>query len=178
MTADGVPPVVPAPDAPFRPRRGRVMPLLMAGAVLVVCAVAAVLLGQGREWGPADQVALVGLGVAVAAFLLRYATIRAVPDVEGLTVRNLVATRRVPWGEVADVRFDDGAPWVTLDLTDDDELAVMAIQRADGETARGEARRLGSLVARHRAAGRPGTLRTRRGPVTAAAASPGAAAAP
>ncbi len=76
------------------------------------------------------------------------------PDAEGLTVRNLVVTRRVPWGEVADVRFDDGAPWVTIDLTDDDELAVMAIQRADGETARAEARRLGSLVARHRAGGR------------------------
>ncbi len=155
MTGDRVPPRAAAePDAPFRPRRGRVLPLVMAAVALGICLVSAVLLGQGREWGPADQLALVGFGTAIAAFLLRYASIRAVPDAEGLTVRNLVVTRRVPWGEVADVRFDDGAPWVTIDLSDDDELAVMAIQRADGETARSEARRLGSLVARHRASGR------------------------
>ncbi|WP_377642885.1 PH domain-containing protein [Oryzobacter terrae] len=151
MTTDRVAPH--APDAPFRPRRGRVMPLVMAVVALTVCVVSAVLLGRGREWGPADQVALVGFGAAIAAFLLRYATIRAVPDADGLTVRNLVVTRRVSWAEVADVRFDDGAPWVTLDLVDDDELAVMAIQRADGESGRAEARRLGSLVARQRAGG-------------------------
>ena len=142
-----------APDAPFRPRRGRAMPLVMAVVALVVCAGVAVGMGASGQWGPGDQVSLVALGVALAAFLWRYASIRAVPDADGLTVRNLVVTRRVTWAEVADVRFDPGAPWVTIDLTDDDELAVMAIQRADGETARTEARRLGSLVARHRSGG-------------------------
>jgi len=154
VSHDRVPPqAAGAPDPPFRPRRGRVMPLVMAAVALTVCVVSALLLGQSRDWGPVDQVALVGFGAAIAGFLGRYATIRAVPDADGLTVRNLVVTRRVAWAEVADVRFDPGAPWVTIDLTDDDELAVMAIQRADGETARTEARRLGSLVARHRAGG-------------------------
>jgi hypothetical protein len=119
----------------------------MATAAVVVCVVAAVLLGGAREWGPADQVALVAFGVGIAAFLLRYATIRAVPDEEGLTVRNLVLTRRVDWSDVVGVRFDEGAPWVTLDLADDDELPVMAVQRADGPQAREEARRLAGLVA-------------------------------
>ena len=139
-----------APDAPFRPRRGRAMPLVMASTAVVVCVVSAVLLAQAREWGPADQVALVAFGVAIAAFLLRYASIRAVPDAEGLSVRNLLLSRRVSWEDVVDVRFPDGAPWVTLDLADDDELAVMAIQRADGEAGRAEARRLAALVVSHR----------------------------
>jgi hypothetical protein len=47
------------------------------------------------------------------------------------------------------VRFPDGAPWVTLELDDADELAVMAIQRADGQVARDEAMRLARIVDRH-----------------------------
>jgi hypothetical protein len=136
------------PDAPFRPRRGRVLPLVMAAVAVVVCAVVA--LGMGAAgWRVGDQLALVGLGVALAAFLGRYASIRAVPDDVGLTVRNLMLTRRVSWDEVLEVRFPEGAPWVTLELDDTDEVAVMAIQRADGDLARAEARRLAGIVARH-----------------------------
>ncbi|MFQ6172623.1 PH domain-containing protein [Oryzobacter sp. R7] len=118
----------------------------MATAAVLVCVLAAVLLGGARQWGPADQVALVVFGAGIAAFLLRYATIRAVPDDDGLTVRNLLLTRRVRWEDVEGVRFDEGAPWVVLDLHDGDELAVMAVQRADGEVARGEAGRLAALL--------------------------------
>lgn len=122
------------------------MALAMATAAVLVCVLAAVLLGGARQWGPADQVALVVFGAGIAAFLLRYATIRAVPDDDGLTVRNLLLTRRVRWEDVEGVRFDEGAPWVVLDLHDGDELAVMAVQRADGEVARGEAGRLAALL--------------------------------
>lgn len=143
-----------APDAPFRPRRGRAMPLVMATATLVICGAVAVGLGASGEWGPGDQLALVAFGAGIAAFLGRYAGIRAVPDADGLTVRNLVLTRRVSWDEVVEVRFPDGAPWVSLELDDGDDLAVMAVQRADGDRSRAEARRLAGLVARHRAGGR------------------------
>jgi hypothetical protein len=138
------------PALPFRPRRGRALPLTMAVVTLLVCAVVAAAMGGTGLWRLGDQLALVGLGVALAAFLLRYASIRAVPDVEGLTVRNLVVTRRVRWGEIVEVRFPDGAPWVSIELDDTDELAVMAIQRADGALARAEAQRLARLVAEHR----------------------------
>jgi Bacterial PH domain len=141
------------PDAPFRPRRGRVMPLVMAAVTVVLCAMVAVGMRASGQWGLGDQLSLLGLGAALAAFLLRYAGIRAVPDAEGLTVRNLVVTRRVGWDEVVEVTFPEGAPWVTLELADDDELAVMAVQRADGELARAEAHRLAALVDSHRARG-------------------------
>jgi hypothetical protein len=130
------------------------MPLVMAAVTLAICTGVAVGLGASGEWGPGDQLVLVAFGAGIAAFLLRYAGIRAVPDAEGLTVRNLVVTRRVAWDEVVEVRFPDGAPWVSLELDDGDDLAVMAVQRSDGDRSRQEARRLAALVARHRAAGR------------------------
>ena len=144
-----VPPPSPIdPEAPFRPRRGRVLPLVMAGVAVVVCTVVAIGMGAGGVWQVGDQLALVGLGLALAAFLGRYASIKAVPDDAGLTVRNLMLTRTVTWDEIIEVRFPDGAPWVTVELDDGDELAVMAIQRADGQVARDEALRLARMVDR------------------------------
>ena len=134
------------PEPPFRPRRGRILPLVMAGVAVVVCTVVAIGMGAGGSWQVADQLSLVGLGLALAAFLGRYASIKAVPDDAGLTVRNLMLTRRVTWDEVLEVRFPEGAPWVTLELDDGDELAVMAIKRADGAVAREEAVRLAGIV--------------------------------
>ena len=136
-------------QAPFRPRRGRILPLVLAGVAVVVCTIVAIGMGAAGEWQVGDQLALVGLGLGLAAFLGRYASIRAVPDGSGLTVRNLMLTRTVTWDEVIEVRFPDGAPWVTLELDDGDELAVMAIQRADGQLGRDEAMRLASIVDRH-----------------------------
>jgi len=146
---DPSPPPAPAgPDAPFRPRRGRILPLVMAGIAVAVCTVVAIAMGATGQWAVGDQLALVGLGLALAAFLGRYASIKAVPDAAGLTVRNLMLTRTVRWDEVVEVRFPDGAPWVTLELDDTDEVAVMAIQRADGQLARDEAMRLARIVDR------------------------------
>jgi hypothetical protein len=139
-----------APDAPFRPHRGRVLPLVMAAVALVVCTGVAVGMGATGQWAAGDQLMLVALGAGLAAFLWRYASIRAVPDADGITVRNLLVTRRVEWADVVEVRFPEGAPWVSFELADDDELAVMAVQRADGEVARAEAHRLALLVDGHR----------------------------
>ena len=144
------PPPTPADaQAPFRPRRGRILPLVLAGVAVVVCTIVAIGMGAAGEWQVGDQLALVGLGLGLAAFLGRYASIKAVPDGSGLTVRNLMLTRTVTWDEVIEVRFPDGAPWVTLELDDGDELAVMAIQRADGQLGRDEAMRLARIVDRH-----------------------------
>ena len=144
------PPPTPA-DAqpPFRPRRGRILPLVLGSVAVVVCTIVAIGMGAAGEWQVGDQLALVGLGLGLAAFLGRYASIKAVPDGSGLMVRNLMLTRTVTWDEVIEVRFPDGAPWVTLELDDGDELAVMAIQRADGQLAREEALRLARIVDRH-----------------------------
>ena len=69
-------------------------------------------------------------------------------------MRNVVYTTRLEWAQIVAVRFGGGDPWVTLDLDDGEVLAVMAIQRADGDRGRAEARRLATLVAERSATAR------------------------
>lgn len=138
---------------PFRPRAGRLVPLVLGGAVLVMMVAIAValpgLMGGGVALG--DRLAIAALGIVSALLLVRLAAVRAEATPEGLVVRNVVWTRRLDWAEVVSVRFGPDRPWVQLDLADGETLAVMAVQRADGARAQAEARRLATLVARYSA---------------------------
>ena len=138
------------PDAlaPFRPRRGRTVALVVAWSSLVVFGVIAVVMpaqADGR-WGIGDRLMFFGLGVALALIAWRYASIVAVPSRAGIVVRNLMLTRTLTWPEVVGIQFGGGEPWVTLDLEDGDSVAVMAIQKADGPVAGREASRLAALI--------------------------------
>ncbi|GAB3596458.1 PH domain-containing protein [Angustibacter peucedani] len=145
--------------APFRPRRGRAVALGFVVASLVVFGgLALALPGTGYQgWSLGDSLLLAGFGVVLALALWRFAALRAVPSAEGLVVRNVLLTRHVAWDDVVGVRFGGGDAWVWLDLADGDDLAVMAVQRSDGEHARAEAGRLVALVqSRGGTAARPG----------------------
>lgn len=96
-----------------------------------------------------NRVAIFGLGVVIALFLWRYAVIRAVPTRQGLTVVNLFRTYELEWGQILTVGFSGGTAWAMLELTDTEELAVMAIQRSDGAGATQEASRLAALIQHH-----------------------------
>lgn len=135
-------------DAPFRPRLARVVPLSVAGLVVVLTGVLVVAMDT---IGPLDRVGFVLFALAIAWFCWRQASVVAVPDATGLRVRNLLITTHVTWAQVVSVRFGQGRPWVQLDLADGDTLAVMGVQRADGAFAEREARRLATLVARRSA---------------------------
>lgn len=136
---------------PLRPRAARLVSLPLGALTLAMMLALAVALPTltGAPVSAPDRIGFVAFGVAVAWFLVREAGVRADPDTEGLTVRNLVRTRRLAWPEIVSVRFGPDRPWVQLDLADGDTLAVMAVQRADGDRARAEARRLATLVALH-----------------------------
>lgn len=141
------------PSDPYRPfvaRAARLVGRAMAVLLVAGLTLLAVVLPDSStgERGLGDRLGLVVFALAGAWLLLRHAHVRADPDPDGLTVRNLVRTRRLAWAEVVSVRFGD-RPWVQLDLDDGTTLAVMAIQAADGARARAEARRLATLVARH-----------------------------
>lgn len=148
---DLVPTTPPDAYAVFRPRRGaavaRISALACVGVFVVVAAV--VPGGGGAGFAISDRVLTVLFGLAIAAVLWRYAVLRAVPTPAGLRVVNLVHTRDLQWQEIVQVGFVDGAPWVTLELSDTEEVSVMAIQRADGELAVQEAARLSALVSHH-----------------------------
>ena len=130
--------------APFRPVRGRRTALGFAAAQAVVLIVLAVVVPGGT---PVDRVGFLAVAAGVGWVLLRFGLLRAQPSPDGLVVQNLVRREELRWEQVVAVRFGDGDPWVMLDLSDGDVLAVMAIQRADGAYAQAEARRLATLVA-------------------------------
>ncbi len=115
-------------------------------SLLLFGLIAVIMPEQDGRWGVADRIMLFGLGVVIAALAWRYASIIAIPSREGLMVRNLVLTRTLEWPEIVGIQFGGGEPWVSLDLVDGDTLAVMAIQKADGEISGREASRLAALV--------------------------------
>lgn len=139
------------PYAVFRPRRGPLVARLCAAAVVIVLSGVAWFAPWGGEvgWTVVDRVLLVLFSLLVGAGLWRFSVIRAVPTRDGLTIVNLVRTRTVEWAEILRVSFSGGSPWVLLELSDTDEVAVMGIQRADGAFARAEAARLAALVEHH-----------------------------
>ncbi|MFV2142959.1 PH domain-containing protein [Isoptericola sp. G70] len=116
--------------------------VVAAGGSLLV----ALFAEQGVLLGAGTRVSLVAFAIFAVWLLWRLGGVHAKPDAEGLTVRNIVRRRRVAWPEVVAVRLTVNDPWVILDLADGGTLAVMGIQRADGERGMAEARRLQALA--------------------------------
>jgi MFS family permease len=137
--------------APFRARRGRIVGWTAAFGQAAALILAAIIV----PWnGPLpfswyDRAAFVVLAAVIGWFLTRLADVSATPSETGLVVRNVLLSRTLDWAQIVSVRFAGGDPWVTLDLSDADTLAVMAIQRADGDRGAAEARRLATLLALH-----------------------------
>lgn len=137
----------------FRPRRGPIVAVIVALACLIGFIGLLLTVGSSPNWSLADKI-FSGAFLAVGLFLLyRQASVAATPDDGGLTVRNFLLTRRLAWAQIISVRFGHGRPWVRLDLADGTEMAVMAIQSADGRRAHSEAMRLAALVQENEATG-------------------------
>lgn len=146
----------PTPDVVrARPVRLRRVAAVVATVVVVAFAVIAVLLGntssEGVTFGVGDQIAMLVMGLLIAAGVLLLARPQVVADVAGLRVRNILVTREVPWEVVREVAFRDGSPWAVLELADDDQLAILAVQASDGPRAVTAVRGLRALQARHAA---------------------------
>lgn len=127
------------PPVVVRPRRLAKTCWALAVLVLVVSAVLAVALGTGPE-GDArfrlpDQIAFFLLGVVIAGLVLMLARSRVEASLTGVRVRNPFSSKDVPWQVVRAVRLDDGAPWASLELHDDETVQLMAVQANDGESA-------------------------------------------
>jgi hypothetical protein len=117
------------------PRRLRIICACAALAIMTVMTVVAVLLKSSTTgvvaFRTADQLAMVGLGLALATGVLWMSRPRVDADAEGVGVRNIVGSYRLPWSLVQAVRFDRHSPWATLLLTNGEEVAVLAVQAAD-----------------------------------------------
>lgn len=135
---------------PFRPRMTRTFARVTI-ALLVVGTLLLLVLAPGTSgfYDPLDMLGIMTVAGGCVLLTWRHGTVVAFVTPIGLRVRNLVHTTVLTWPEIEAVRFGNGLPWVSLDLTNGQTLAVMAIQSADGAFATQEARRLATLVQAH-----------------------------
>ena len=120
------------------PRKLRRMTRFAAAALVLVMAGVSIGIGTGpdADFVPvSDQLGLFGLGLVMAAAALLVGRPRVEADERSLRVRNVLGSYDVDWDLVVGIRFADGAPWATIDLADDEEIALMAVAASDGPSA-------------------------------------------
>jgi PH (Pleckstrin Homology) domain-containing protein len=131
-------------------------PIFAYGAAFLI-AVAHIAIGlvlkmssSGVIFQTADQVAMAILGLVLAGLVLLFARPRLRVGSAGLSVRNVLGDRLVPWSEVVGVSFPAGSRWAHIDLPDDEYIPVMAIQAVDKDRAVDAMDKVRSLLARYR----------------------------
>ena len=142
----------------IRPRRIRRVCWVLAPVVVLFFAVLAWALGgtpaeigeSGGAFSLSDQIAMAGLGLLGAGGILLLARPRVTADDRTVTIQNIIGGYRLPWAVVREVRFERGSPWATLELEDDDVVAVMAVQAADKDHAVAAVTALRDLLAASR----------------------------
>ena len=82
-----------------------------------------------------DQVAMAGLGVLLGLGILAFCRPRVVADEQGVHVRNVVGGYDLPWSVVRAVRFDRNSAWAHLELENDEQVAIHALQAVDKDYA-------------------------------------------
>jgi Bacterial PH domain len=117
----------------------RLVCALVGAVVVAVMAYVAVGLKETTNtvvtYRTSDQVAIVGLGLVLAAGVLFLGRSRVDADADGVRVRNVVVHHRLPWQAVRAVRFERKSPWASLLLENGDEISMLAVQAVDGERA-------------------------------------------
>jgi Bacterial PH domain len=135
----------------YRPRRIRwVAGIAAAGVVILFTAISFGLKGSAGfdnsgTFERGDQTAMIGLGVLIGLGILAFCRPRVRADESGIQIRNVVGGYDLPWSVVRAVRFDRNSPWATLELYDDEQVSVHALQAADKEYAVDGVRKLRAL---------------------------------
>lgn len=138
----------------LRPHRIRIVCWVSAIALVAIfSAVATSLRGPTGEGAATfqrgDQLAMIGLGLAGAIAILMFTRPRVEADARGVRVQNVISSYDLPWEVIRAVRFDRNASWASLELEDDDEVPMIALQAADKDRALTGVRRLRELHRLH-----------------------------
>ena len=138
----------------LRPYRVRIVAWPAAAVLVLVFTVVGTSLrgptGEGPAvFQPGDQVAMIVLGVLAALGVLLFTRPRVEADARGVRVRNVLGSYDLPWEVVRAVRFDHGASWASLELFDDDQVAMIALQAVDKDRAVAGVRALRELHRAH-----------------------------
>ncbi|MDT5094134.1 MAG: hypothetical protein QOH60_3497 [Mycobacterium sp.] len=136
--------------------RPHATPIFAYGAAIVIVAIHVTvgallkIRSTGVYFQTADQVALIGLGVVLAAAVLLLTRPRLRAGASGLAIRNLLGERLIEWPDIVGVSFPAGARWARVDLPDDEYIPLMAIQAVDKDRAVVAMDSLRKLVERYR----------------------------
>lgn len=133
----------------WRPRLARLVGWTMVALLWVVTIGVYLLLPRRVQDAFTWPQRITGLVFLLLAAAVMHVVTRGkvVADRDGLTVVNMVRTRRLEWAEVLGVRLAPGDPWVMLDLSDGTTLPATGIQASDGARARRQAAELRALAA-------------------------------
>lgn len=104
----------------------------------------------GVVFQTADQVALAVLGVILAGAVLLLTRPRLRVGPAGLSVRNVLGYKLIPWADVVGVSFPISSRWARIDLPDDEYIPVVAIQAVDRDRAVNSMDAVRKLMARYR----------------------------
>jgi hypothetical protein len=140
-------------DVELRPHLTPLFAYAAAFLIATVHIVAGLLLktqSSGVIFQTADQVALALLGLVLAAAVLLLARPRLRVGSAGLSVRNMLGDRLIPWSDTVGVSFPVGSRWARIDLPDDEYVPVMAIQAVDKDRAVDAMDTVRRLLARYR----------------------------
>ena len=136
----------------FRPHKIRwVAGVGAAGVVVLFTAISFGLHGSAGfdnsgHFERGDQTAMIILGVLIGAGILAFCRPRVIADDAGIKIRNVVGGYDLPWSVVRAVRFDRNSPWAQLDLLDDEQVSIHALQAADKDYAVEGVRTLRALL--------------------------------
>jgi hypothetical protein len=142
--------VTDSPVFQSRPWKIRFVASGLAIVFVAVFTVVAILLRSdwtGAYFRTSDQVAMIGIGLVLAAAALLLVRARVRADESGVEIRNLLGTRRFAWDEVEHVSFPDGASFARLELPDDEYITILAIPAIDGARSVAAIRELRRLKA-------------------------------
>ena len=125
----------------YRPQKIRWVAGITAAAVVVLFTVISFGLhgsagfDNSGQFQRGDQTAMIGLGVLIGLGILAFCRPRVIADAAGIRIRNVVGGYDLPWSVVRAVRFDRNSPWAQLELHDDEQVSIHALQAADKDYA-------------------------------------------
>ncbi|MCW2526895.1 MAG: hypothetical protein JWM76_1755 [Pseudonocardiales bacterium] len=122
-----------------------------AAAILAAFLTVAAILkssSDGVTFHTGDQIAIAGVGLAVAGLAILPTRPRMIADADGVRTRGILGNYRwVPWSLVTSVDFRPRWRWARLGLPADESISLYAVQRWDGQRSVETMRRLRELHA-------------------------------
>jgi hypothetical protein len=138
----------------YRPRKSRIGAWIGAAIAFGGFTALSFTLGSRTTEGGvvtwADQAGMVGLGVIGAVIALAFLRLRVRADEKGIEVTNVASKRYFPWQVVTAINFTDKMTWATVELADDDEMSIMAVQVTDKQRAVAAIKHLRALLEQSR----------------------------